>query len=140
MSIIGHGVDIVEVAHFSGLCETTGGQRALDRYFTPAELVLAGSGPNRAQRLAGRFAAKEAILKALGTGFTHGISFTDIDIGALPSGAPTVTLHARAAEVAAGQGITSWLVSISHTAVFAVGSAIALSNIGATRDEVIRSN
>ncbi len=138
MSIIGHGIDIVEVEHFRRLCKTPSGARTLGRYFTPAELALVGSGPKRAERLAGRFAAKEAVLKALGTGFTQGISFTDVDIGILPSGAPIVVLHARAAEVAVERAITTWLVTISHTTAFAAASAIALT--GADRDEGSRAS
>jgi holo-[acyl-carrier protein] synthase len=132
MDVLGHGVDIVEVGHFQSMCDNESGGRFLERCFTPAELTLAGEGPNRAQRLAGRFAAKEAVLKALGTGFSQGISFIDIEIGALPSGAPTVAVYMRAAELASTLGIVSWLVSISHTPAFAVASVIALSSRAAS--------
>lgn len=128
MSVVGHGLDIVEVAHFAKLCTDPAGGDMLARYFTLAELDLVGSGPNRAQRLAGRFAAKEAVLKAMGTGWTQGIAWTDVEIQALATGAPTVALYARAAELAAERGIVSWLVSISHLTTFAVASAIAISD------------
>lgn len=127
MSVIGHGIDIVEVEFFRRLSKDPEGAPTLARYFTPAELEHAGHGPNQASRLAGHFAAKEAVLKALGVGWSGGISWTDVEIGTLPSGAPCVVLHARAAEIAAEQGIASWLVSISHIEMVATGSAIALS-------------
>src|SRR5579884_2242310 len=124
MDVIGHGLDIVEVEHFRQLCENPGDGTLLASYFTPSELALVGSGPARAQRLAGRFAAKEAVLKALGVGWAQSIAWTDIEINALPSGAPVVVLHFRGAELATERNITSWLVSISHTATFAAATAI----------------
>jgi len=128
MSVLGHGLDLVEVGHFKALCENKEEQELLDRYFTPGELALVGSGAGRAQRLAGRFAAKEAILKAIGVGWSQDIAWTDIEIGALPSGAPVANLHGVAAELAVQRGITVWLISISHTSTFAAASAIALSD------------
>jgi holo-[acyl-carrier protein] synthase len=127
MMIIGHGIDIVEVNFFQrfGLDLPA---TALARYFTAGELAHAGTGPHRAEHLAGRFAAKEAVLKALGTGWIDGIAWTDIEIVALPSGAPEVVLHGLCSELAAGQGITSWLLSISHTVVTAVASALAVAS------------
>ena len=128
MDVVGHGIDIVEVDFFRRLCKEPGADELLARYFTPEELALADSGPDRAQHLAGRFAAKEAVLKALGVGWTQGIAWTDIEIEALPSGAPTVTLRGRAAELASERGISAWLVSISHIRTVAAASAIALSD------------
>jgi len=136
MNLVGHGLDLVEVDHFSRLCTDPSADELLARYFTPAELALAGVGPNRSQRLAGRFAAKEAVLKALGTGWSQDIALTDVEIKALPSGAPFVVLHEIAAEIAADQGISSWSVSITHTATFAAASAIALSESPGTDREI----
>src|SRR4051794_15561957 len=127
MMIVGHGIDIVEVDFFQRFGRDIP-STALARYFTDAELAHAGSGPHRAEHLAGRFAAKEAVLKALGTGWIDGIAWTDVEIVALPSGAPQVVLHARCAELAAARDIDSWFVSISHTATTAIASAIAVAS------------
>lgn len=127
MRIVGHGIDIVEIEHFRRLCQD-GSDDALARSFTRAELAHSAEGADRAERLAGRFAAKEAVLKALGVGWTHEIAWTDIEVAALPSGAPTVTVRARCAEFATERGVTSWLVSISHTSTVAMASVIALSD------------
>lgn len=125
--IIGHGIDIVEVNFFQRFGSEFP-ESALDRYFTASELALAGTGPNRAEHLAGKFAAKEAVLKALGTGWIDGIAWTDIEIVAGPSGAPNIVLHARCSELAASQGVACWSLSISHTMTVAIASAIAESS------------
>jgi holo-[acyl-carrier protein] synthase len=127
--VVGHGIDIVEVEHFRRMCQAHSDE-VLSRTFTPAELAQGREAPDCAERLAGRFAAKEAVLKALGLGWTHEIAWTDIEIAALPSGAPTVIVGGRCGELAVEHGVTSWLVSISHTAAVAVGSVIALAEEG----------
>lgn len=127
MVIVGHGIDIVEVDFFERFGRDLP-VTALSRYFTAAELEYAGTGPHRSEHLAGRFAAKEAVLKALGTGWIDGIAWTDIEIVPLPSGAPHVVLHASCSELAAARAIASWFVSISHTATTAVASAIAVAS------------
>jgi holo-[acyl-carrier protein] synthase len=125
MRIIGHGIDVVSVPRIAAMAGEHG-QRFLDRCFTPAEQEYCGR-QRRPEHLAGRFAAKEAILKALGTGWRSGIAWTDAEVVLLPSGQPTVRLHARAAEIAAQLGIDQWSLSISHTSEYAVASAIATS-------------
>jgi holo-[acyl-carrier protein] synthase len=125
MGIVGHGIDVVEVAFFRRLDQDYS-QDVLQAYFRPSELEHAGEGPHRAERLAGRYAAKEAVLKALGTGWIDGIAWTDIEIVALPSGAPRVVLHAMCAQLAEDRSITTWLVSISHSEQVAMASVIAL--------------
>lgn len=135
MNLIGHGLDLVEVDHFDRLCVHPSAAELLTGYFTPAELSLVGDGPNRGQRLAGRFAAKEAVLKALGTGWSQDIALTDVEIRALPTGAPDIVLHGAAREVAAQQKITTWSVSITHTSTFAAASAIAWSDSRGTDRE-----
>ncbi len=103
------------------------GPRAVERIFTPGEAAYADASQRlRAQRLASRFAAKEAVFKALGTGWSGGMAWTDAEVVLLPSGAPTVRLHGRAGEIAAERGITGWLVSLTHTATHAAASVIAL--------------
>lgn len=123
--MVGHGLDVVDVADFSRLLSVPA-CGFLDRYFTDSELSAAGEGINKTERLAGRFALKEAVLKALGVGWGDGISFTDIEIITQCSGAPTVVLYRRLAELQREREITGWLVSASHTNTVAVGSVIAL--------------
>ncbi|MEG4440502.1 holo-ACP synthase [Microcoleus sp. AT9_B5] len=125
MNIIGHGIDIVEIKDFRELIERSG-KHFETRCFTATEYSAAGSDANRIQYLAGRFAAKEAVLKAIGTGWSHGISWTDIEIQRLPTGKPLVVLYGRCQEIAAELGIAIWLLSISHTPSYAVASAIAV--------------
>lgn len=104
------------------------GQRFLDRCFTPAEQAYCHRNPKRLyEHLAGRFAAKEAVLKVLGTGWSGGISWTDIEILPEPSGQPRLTLTGRCKEVAAELGICRWHVSISHIETHATASAIGLA-------------
>jgi holo-[acyl-carrier protein] synthase len=125
MNIIGHGIDIIEIKDIRQLIERSG-EHFEKRCFTETEYSNAGSDANRIQYLAGRFAAKEAVLKAIGTGWSQGISWTDIEIQRLPTGRPSVVLSGRCQEIATELGITMWLLSISHTPSYAVASAIAV--------------
>ncbi|MEM9913407.1 MAG: holo-ACP synthase [Planctomycetota bacterium] len=128
MRIIGHGVDIVEKSRIEHMIEDHG-ERFLQRCFTEAERAYSdGNAKRRMEHLAGRFAAKEAILKVLGTGWSGGIAWTDAEVVREPSGRPTVALHGRCAEVAAELGITEWWLSISHIETHAVASAIGVAN------------
>jgi holo-[acyl-carrier protein] synthase len=121
--VVGHGVDIVDVAAFSIVLSLP---QHLDRYFTDRELADVGDGPDRAVRLAGRFALKEAVLKALGIGWGEKVAFTDVETLSQDGGAPTVILRRIVAESESAKGITAWLVSISHTGTLAMASAIAI--------------
>jgi holo-[acyl-carrier protein] synthase len=126
MQIIGHGIDIVETARVAKMIEDHE-ERFLRRCFTEGEQVYAAANPaRRAEHLAGRFAAKEAILKVLGTGWSNGIAWTDAEVVREVSGKPTVVLHGRCAEVAAELGIAGWHLSISHTGSYATASAIGV--------------
>jgi holo-[acyl-carrier protein] synthase len=98
----------------------------IPRCFTQAELDEIGDGADRIERLAGRFAAKEAVLKALGTGFGGGVAFTDVVINRVPGAAPEVRLAGGAAQAAAALGVTAWRISISHAGGMAMASALAL--------------
>jgi holo-[acyl-carrier protein] synthase len=123
--VLGHGIDIVDVSRIAGLVERHG-QRFLDRCFTRYEQSHCATQPRRFhERLAGRFAAKEAALKALGTGLRHGIEWTDIELTSDPAGAPVLRLTGVAAGIAARRGIIRWSVSISHTSSAAIASVIA---------------
>ncbi len=100
----------------------------IPRCFVRTELEEIGDGPNRIERLAGRFAAKEAVLKALGTGFGAGVAFTDVVIHRMPGAAPEVQLSGGAAKAAEAQGVTAWRLSISHAGGLAMASALALGS------------
>ena len=126
MSIIGHGIDLVEIDRIERM-RVDHGPTFLDRCFTAGEQAYAESAPRvRAERYAARFAAKEAILKAFGTGLREGIAWTDMDVVRNDLGAPSIVLSGEAAEFAATLGITSWMISISHTAELAMASVIAV--------------
>lgn len=124
MPIVGHGIDIVETARIKELVAEHG-RRFLDRCFTPAEQAYCAANPKRRyEHLAGRFAAKEAVLKVLGTGWRGGIAWTDVEVVKSLSGQPHVALAGEAAKVAARLGITGWFLSISHIETHATASAI----------------
>ena len=126
MPILGHGIDIVETSRIKRLVDEHG-QRFLDRCFTPAEQAYCAKNQKRYfEHLAGRFAAKEAVLKVLGTGWRGGIAWTDIEILNEPSGQPKIHLTGECARIAAEQGIVHWHVSISHIETHATASAIGL--------------
>jgi holo-[acyl-carrier protein] synthase len=127
MRIIGHGIDIVEVPRIARMIAAHG-PRFLDRVYSAAEQRYCTPHRRSAEHFAARFAAKEAILKALGTGWSGGIAWTDAEVIPLESGAPTVQLQGRAAAVAAGLGITSWTLSMSDTEHYAFASAIAIGD------------
>jgi holo-[acyl-carrier protein] synthase len=124
MQYIGHGTDLVEVERIREILRRHG-HRFLQRLYTPGERVMAGDTPS-VRFLAGRFAAKEAILKALGTGWIQGLSWTDIDVGRLPSGKPMVVLSGGCRQVAHELGIVRLEVSITHTSEHAAATAIAI--------------
>ena len=123
MRIIGHGVDIVEVGRIAAMLKDHG-ERFLARCFTAGERGYSESRKRAAEHLAGRFAAKEAVLKAIGTGWRSGIAWTDVEVHLLPSGQPEVALHRAAADAARHLGITEWKLSISHTEQYAIASVI----------------
>lgn len=126
MSIVGHGIDIVEIARFKATLDRKQSQFE-SQCFTALECQIADeAGVNRIVCLAGRFAAKEAVLKALKTGWSQGITWTDVEIQRLATGCPSVVLYAKAKEIADQLDIATWLISISHEESYAVASAIAL--------------
>lgn len=126
MAILGHGVDITPVDRIARLIARHG-DRALERLLSPAErsAAMARSGAKLAEHVAGRFAAKEAILKALGTGMAAGLSWAELEVVGDGWGRPCVRLSGRAAELAASRGINRWHVSISHAGGWACASVIA---------------
>jgi len=129
MRIISQGIDIVECARIERLWRNHG-PTFLNRIYTPAEQDYCVNSKVAAVRLAGRFAAKEAVLKALGTGWRGGIEFRDIETLPDPLGKPLVALHGKTAQLAQALGITHILLSISHAGAYAVASAIAVGQQG----------
>ena len=124
--IVGHGIDIVEISLIERRLSTMHGEW-IEGSFTEAEQAQADPEPHRAQYFAGRYAAKEAVVKALGTGFSDDVSWHDVEILRSETGAPAVRLSDGAEDVADSLGITHWLLSISHSDSFAIASAIAVT-------------
>lgn len=125
MRIRGHGVDIVDIPRVQRMLQEHG-RAMLTRVFTAEERRECEKDVRVASRLAARFAAKEAAMKALGTGLADGITWHDVSVANDDAGAPHLVVVGRAAELAAEQGVSSWMVSLSHTGEYAVASVIAL--------------
>ncbi len=121
--IVGTGIDIVEVPRIAQSIERFG-ERFLKRIFTPAEIRYCQAKANCVERFAARFAAKEAGMKAIGTGMRGGVSWQDFEVGREPGGRPTMLLHGKAAQVAAGLGMRRAHLSVSHTEEHAVAYVI----------------
>ena len=123
--IVGHGIDLCSVARIRRMVADHG-DHFFEWTFTQAEVAYARRRKKGFEEtLAGRFAAKEAVMKALGTGWREGVTFPGIEILNEPGGRPYVVLHDGAAEKAAELGITAWHVSITHTEDLAIASTIA---------------
>lgn len=126
MSIVGHGIDLVDVVRIQRMLDEHG-ERFRDRCFTRGELAAADATKRAAEFLAGRFAAKEATLKAIGTGLRHGIEWTDIEIIADAHGRPTISLSGQAERFALAVNARVWWVSITHVSGQAMASVVAES-------------
>jgi holo-[acyl-carrier protein] synthase len=123
MSIVGHGIDLVECSRIAGLLESHAG-RFLDRVLTAPERASARRLRDPVPFVAGRWAAKEAILKMLGTGWRGRISWQDMEVLPDALGRPCVRLTGETARLAAEKGISEVLLSITHTEHYAAASAI----------------
>jgi len=121
--IVGTGIDIAEVPRI-GQSIARFGDRFLQRIFTAGELRYCDSKANRVERYAARFAAKEAAMKALGTGWSHGVRWRDCEVVRLPGGRPTIKFHGKAGEIAAGLGVKNAALSLSHTTEQAIAQVI----------------
>ncbi len=121
-----HGIDLVDCPRIEQMLERHG-ERFLDRVFTPAEQKQANEVKNRIEKLAGRFAAKEAVLKLLGTGWRGKIAWTDIEVVNNPLGKPVVTISGEVKRIADEMKISEINLSISHTANFVMASAMAIT-------------
>jgi holo-[acyl-carrier protein] synthase len=122
-----HGIDLVDCPRIEQMLERHG-ERFLDRVFTSAEQKQANEVKNRIEKLAGRFAAKEAVLKLLGTGWRGKIAWTDIEVVNNPLGKPVVTISGEVKKIADEMKISEINLSISHTANFVMASAMALAD------------
>ena len=124
--IVGIGTDIVEVERIQKMMSDHG-DHFLERVFTAAEIAHCQPRREAAQHFAGRWAAKEAVMKALGTGFTPEVGWTDIEILTLPSGQPYVVMHGTARTYSENKGIGTILITLSHTKTYATATAIGLA-------------
>lgn len=113
--ILGTGIDLAEVGRIREAAERYG-ERFIQRIFTPVEIAYVQRKANKFERFAARFAAKEAGMKAIGTGWRKGVRWQDFEVVNLPGGRPTLRLHGVAAEVAAGMGVKRIHLSLTHTA------------------------
>jgi holo-[acyl-carrier protein] synthase len=122
--IKGVGIDVVDVARIGSLYRRYGA-RFLSRIFTEEEIAYCCAQKHADQHIAGRFAAKEAVFKALGMGLFSGVPLTDVAIGRSASGQPRVALDGRAGRDASAAGVRAVHISISHTVDTAVALAVA---------------
>ena len=127
--ILGTGVDICEVPRIAAAIARHG-RRFVERIYTERESTYAESKANRYERYAARFAAKEAGMKALGTGWRGGIAWRDFEVANLPSGRPTLRFHGKAAEIAAQLGVSRVALSITHTKDQALAMVILEDHAG----------
>lgn len=121
--IVGTGIDIAEVSRIRQSIERFG-ERFLRRIYTPGEMRYCDSKANRIERYAARFAAKEAAMKALGTGWNHGVRWVDCEVTRVPGARPTIVFHGKAGEFAAKLGVKNAALSISHTEEQAIAQVI----------------
>ena len=121
--IVGTGIDIAEVPRIADAIRRHG-ERFLRRVFTEGEIAYCDSKANRIERYAARFAAKEAGMKALGTGWSHGVRWRDVEVCREPSGRPTIAFHGKATEFAEKLGAKHVALSLSHTAEQAIAQVI----------------
>ena len=112
--IVGTGIDIAETDRIAHSLERFG-RRFTERVFTADEIRYCESKANKVERYAARFAAKEAGMKAIGTGWSRGVRWQDFEVGRMPGGRPTLIFHGRAGEFLAKLGATRTHLSLTHT-------------------------
>ncbi len=120
--IFGVGVDIIEVARVEDKLTRTPGLK--EKIYTPVEIAYCESKKFPFQHYAARFAAKEAFMKALGTGWARGVKFSEIEVRNLETGQPVVEVYGRARELCQTEGITRFYVSLSHLQTKAVATVV----------------
>lgn len=121
--ILGTGVDLAEVPRIRAAIERHGG-RFIERIYTSPEIAYVERKANRFERYAARFAAKEAGMKAIGTGWKRGVTWRDFEVVNLPSGRPTLRLHGVASEIAQQLGVRRIWLSLTHTAELGMAHVI----------------
>jgi len=121
--IVGTGVDLAEVPRIRASVERFG-ERFVRRIFTPLEIAYVERKANKYERYAARFAAKEAGMKAIGTGWKRGVRWQDFEVSNLPSGKPTLRFHGVAGQIAAALGVRNVSLSITHTAEYGMAHVI----------------
>jgi len=127
--LVGTGIDLTEIPRIQKSIARFG-NRFLDRIFTPREKAYCLRKRNAAESFAARFAAKEAAAKALGTGISYGVHWLEIEVTREPNGRPGLKFHGRAAQIAAGLGVTNAALSLTHTGAVAMAS-VALEGASA---------
>lgn len=125
MRIIGLGTDIVETVRIGRMIEKHG-ELFIKRVYTEEEARYCQDRKQYLQHFAGRWAAKEAVMKTLGTGWAKGVGWRDIEVVSQSSGAPTIAIHGGAQVIADKLGITQVLITISHCRSYATATAIAI--------------
>ena len=131
--IVGTGIDAVEIDRIQQTIDRYG-QRFLDRLYTAGEQEYCLRKKSSAESFAGRFAAKEAGAKALGTGISRGVTWTEIEVVREPGGRPTVRFHGRAAEIAGRLGVEHAALSLTHTKELAMASVVLESTKAGSRE------
>jgi holo-[acyl-carrier protein] synthase len=127
--VVGVGTDIVEVVRIGNMIERHG-ELFLNRVYTDDEIRYCQRRKEYTQHYAGRWAAKEAVMKALGTGFTRGVGWRDIEICTSRSGQPLIELRGGAREISQQLGVGDMLITISHCRAYATATAIAVGSLG----------
>lgn len=121
--IVGTGIDVAEVKRIRAIIESQQ-TRFLQRVFTPDEAAYCEQFKNKFERYAGRFAAKEAAMKALGTGWSRGVRWVDVEVVRQRGGRPTISLKGEAKKIADALGVKNISLSITHTAEQAIAHVI----------------
>lgn len=121
--IVGTGVDLAEVPRIQASIERYG-EKFIRRIYTPAEIAYVERKANKYERYAARFAAKEAGMKAIGTGWRRGVTWQDFEVANLAGGKPTLLLHGVAAKFAEKLGVKNISLSITHTAELGMAHVI----------------
>ena len=127
MNVIGLGTDIIECLRIAKMIEKHG-ELFLNRVYTRSEIAYCSSRKGANQSYAGRWAVKEAVLKAMGTGWSRGIRWKDIEVVTDLTGKPSVAIHGVAKEICDELGISEVLISLSHCRSHATATAIAVGN------------